>query len=279
VRQRLDRLESRLNEAEGRLTARVDDVEQRLAERLARFDSRLSRAGDERDRRQQARASRLQLIEVDRLVATARRRLDLGDIDAARRAWQWALDEIDSLQGSRYDALRDAARADFQRLRDYRPPSRQQQAQRLLQIADSVNGWPSNAVGAPPASEAGGETADEAGDETGGWRSRIGGVFSRLVRVESVDPDRPGLAEVARLRTTVRARLETAALALARGDTELVRVLLDESMERIEHAFDGDAAEVAAALEALRAIEAERPEPPSLGATRQRLDALLETDE
>jgi uncharacterized protein HemX len=275
LRSRLDRLESERNTIQGRITGRLDELEQRTAERLERFEVRLSRIGDQREQAQEARAIRLRLLEIDRLVTIARHRVGLGDVAAARRAWQWALDELQRLEGTRYAALRDAAQTDFQRLRDYRPPDRHDQVERLLALADGVAGWPS-AVAAADA-----DGGDANGGDAGaadGWRGRVGDVFSRLVRVESVDPDRPGIADVARLRTEVRAQLVTAALALARRDQELVELLVDESLRDIERAFDTGNADVAAALESLRGIDPATAEPPALSATRERLDELLEDD-
>lgn len=277
LRARLDRVESERNTIQGRMTGRLDELEQRTAERLERFEVRLSRIGDQREQAQEARALRLRLLEIDRLATIARHRLGLGDVEAARRAWQWALDEIQRLEGTRYAALRDAARADFQRLRDYRPPARHDQVERLLTLAEGVTGWPSAVAVAAADADGGDANGGDAG-AAGGWRERVGDVFSRLVRVESVDPDRPGIADVARLRTEVRAQLVTAALALARWDQQLVELLVDESVRDIERAFDTGSANVAAALEALRGIETATAEPPALSATRERLDELLEDD-
>lgn len=273
LRARLDRLESRRNEAEGRVTGRLDELEQRLAERLERFDARLSRVGDERELAREAHAARLRLSEIDQLVSIGRHRLGLGDIEAARRAWQWALDQIESLDGSRYTALREAARADFERLRDYQPPARHEQVEALLSLAEGATAWPTQVM----RTSAGDDGSPD--QPQAGWRGRVGDVVSRLVRVESLDPKQPAIVDVARVRAELRARLVTAALALARGDDELVRMLLDDAVSDIEGAFATDDEDVAAALRTLRGMDTTPQRPPTLTATREQLNALLGNDE
>jgi len=270
---RLDRLETEQNSALGSLDGRLDEFERRLSERLQRFEVRLDELAEGSERGDRARETRMRLLTIDRLVSAALYRLRLGDIESARQLWEWVVDETAALDDARFGALREAVNSDMQRLRDHRQAGVREPVQRLLEMADAVEGWPTVIADGAGAQASPDDADADAGD---GWQGRVADVFGRLVQVESIDPGRPGLAEIARARSAVRARLETAALALARGDRVVAAALTEAAADDLQRAFDTDDGAVASALAWLRGLALTAPpDPPDLSATREQLQGLL----
>ena len=273
---RLDRLETEQNSALGSLDGRLDEFERRLSERLQRFEVRLDELADGSERGDRARETRMRLLTIDRLVSAALYRLRLGDIESARQLWEWVVDETAALDDARFGALREAVNSDMQRLRDHRQAGVREPVRRLLEMADAVEGWPTVIADGAGAQASPDDADADSADSADGWQGRVADVFGRLVQVESIDPGRPGLAEIARARSAVRARLETAALALARGDRAVAAALTEAAADDLERAFDTDDGAVASALAWLRGLALTAPaDPPDLSATREQLQALL----
>jgi uncharacterized protein HemX len=272
---RLDRLETEQNSALGSLDGRLDEFERRLSERLQRFEVRLDELAQGSERGDRARETRMRLLTIDRLVSAALYRLRLGDIESARQLWQWVVDETEALDDARFGSLREAVNSDMQRLRDHQREGVREHVQRLLEMAEAVEGWPT-LIADGAGAQASPDDVDTDAGEAEGWQGRVADVFGRLVQVESIDPERPGLAEIARARSTVRARLETAALALARGDRSVASALTEAAADDLERAFDTDDGSVASALAWLRGLALSAPaDPPDLSATREQLQGLL----
>ncbi|MGK7295184.1 MAG: uroporphyrinogen-III C-methyltransferase [Candidatus Wenzhouxiangella sp. M2_3B_020] len=266
---RFERVQGERNSTIAGLRTRLDDLERTVSERLERFDIRISRLGGELESADRDLVTRLRLIEIQSLLSAGRNRLEaFGDVDAARQAWARAARQLRGFESSRFGDLRSAVEAERERLQSYDPPSSAAHVQRLYDISEAVGTWAGirRSTGSP-------ESPEEEG-----WSNRLGSVMSRLVKVESVADEAPGAATLERLRTEIRAGLQTAALALARRDYVLAERLIAEAAERMERAFDESRPEVLTELDWLRGLDldAAADDAPELDESMQALDALLE---
>jgi len=267
-----DRLAAARGEREdalGGLGARLSALERSVGERLEGFEIRLEQLGGELDEAGDERRIRLRLIEIDSLLAFAQNRLAFGaNVDAARRAWQRAIEMIETLPAARFGGLGDTARAELARIEGYQPTERAPAVVRLFEIAARTDDWSfeGRATGADRPAAVG---------DAGSWRGQLASALGRLVRVEPIDQGGPSRAERERAGAEAAVALRTAGLALARSDLELAAKLVDEAEALIESVFDPADPGVSEALAWLGAFDPAEAPPPVLDETRARVAALL----
>lgn len=268
-------------DALGGVRSRIEGLERSVGERLERFEMRLERVDGQLDDAAVERGVRLTLTEIDSLLRFAENRLALGaDRDTAVAAWRRAVSMIESLPQDRFGQLGETARDELARLEAYRPFDPRSEVQRLYSIAGEVAGWSESAAAERDVSDLGDQSApakpDDSEPGSRGWRDGLASAFDRLVQVEKVES--AGLTRIERERAGAQLRmtLQGAALALARSNRALAEVLVTESVEIIERAFDPSEPAVRSALDWLKAFEpGSQPAPPELGETRGRVARLL----
>ncbi|MFN2334193.1 MAG: uroporphyrinogen-III C-methyltransferase, partial [Wenzhouxiangellaceae bacterium] len=268
---RVGRLEAGQNTIEVGLRARVEEIEARVEQRLERLQTRLERVGGDLESADRNLTRRLRLIEVEGLLALGRDRLELvGDVQAARHAWERARERLSSLPEADLLALKSALDREIETLAEYRPASLGQRVEQLFDLAERVPDWP----------VAGGDGDGGATDFEleAGWANRLGSVFRDLVKVEHLDGAALHPVEIDRKRAQIQTTLRVSAYALARGEPQLSARLVAEVIEMIGQELDADDSRVADALEQLRALSEplEIGPPPPLKAAQAQLRRLLE---
>jgi len=277
TRQRIDALRTRIERQDGDLNAdlealrtRIESVEASVSRRLEEFALEQARfSGDIADAEQDL-AQRLLLIELERLFATAADLAEtLNDRAAARAVWQRALDRMQALDGARFADLRRHAAEALEQL-DGGASDATAGVRRLGELAADAARWPIR--GQPDAAPATSATV-------GGSRwARLRGVFDNLVKVEPLAAERLSPAQVEMERARVAALLQTAALALARGDELAAARLAEQAMAVIEQVFEPGDADIVAALDALRRVAdqgADELQAPAISATRSEIRRLI----
>jgi len=254
----LRRLESRIEQIAGDTNATVEALRARIAEAEGEIESRLAGFeqgldGLEGDVRQTAArlSERLRLLRIEALLATgADRMLLFGDHAGAERAWDAALSQAESLDGSRYQQLRERIAEDLTQLRSVgRQADPSARASSLLTAAGTVSNWPLKADAAAQADQS--ETAPEGGAEEAGWRQRLGGLMDRLVVVERTDDVFLDPSERERARERAEALMEALALTLLQGEYGRAEMLAGELDRHIRAVFVADDPAVAEVLDDL----------------------------
>jgi uroporphyrin-3 C-methyltransferase len=247
-------------EAAAGSAARAEDVSEGLEAtntELERLAEQVGRGSEE-----------WQLAAVRHLLTLADQRAALAaDWPAVEAALAAADERLADLGGARYQPLREAIATVRQEVAAVEPPDIPGLAARLTGVSAAVDDLPLRRPGGTPVAEAGAPA-----EPVSGWRSAlaaVGDALSELVVVRRHDEDvRPLVApeREENLRLNLQLQLESARVALLRGETGTWRDTLEQAREWVERYFDTSAAATGAALESLDGLIAaeltyERPDP------------------
>ncbi|SFD81136.1 uroporphyrin-3 C-methyltransferase [Thiohalospira halophila DSM 15071] len=247
-------------EAAAGSAARAEDVSEGLEAtntELERLAEQVGRGSEE----WQLAAVRHLLTLADQRAALA---ADWPAVDAALAA---ADERLADLGGARYQPLREAIATVRQEVAAVEPPDVPGLAARLTGVSAAVDDLPLRRPGGAPRPEANGPT-----EPVSGWRgavAAVGDALSELVVVRRHDEDvRPLVApeQEENLRLNLQLQLESARVALLRGETGTWRDTLEQARMWVERYFDTSAAATEAALASLEELagaelEYERPDP------------------
>ncbi|MFP4696893.1 uroporphyrinogen-III C-methyltransferase, partial [Thiohalospira sp.] len=223
-----------------------------------------------------------QLAAVRHLLTLADQRAALAaDWPAVDAALAAADERLSDLGGARYQPLREAIATVRQEVEAVEPPDIPGLAARLTGVSRAVDDLPLRRPGGAPAPAA--EGSDE---PVAGWRgavTAVGDALSELVVVRRHDEDvRPLVApeQEEHLRLNLQLQLESARVALLRGETDVWQETLEQARTWVGRYFDTDAGATEAALESLEEmagaeLEYERPDP---GQTLEVLDDIQGDD-
>lgn len=247
-------------EAAAGSAARAEDVSEGLEAtntELERLAEQVGRGSEE-----------WQLAAVRHLLTLADQRAALAaDWPAVEAALAAADDRLATLGGARYQPLREAIATVRQEVAAVEPPDVPGLAARLTGVSAAVGDLPLRRPGGTPVADAGAPA-----EPVSGWRSAlaaVGDALSELVVVRRHDEDvRPLVApeREENLRLNLQLQLESARVALLRGEDETWRNTLEQARDWVERYFAADAAATRAALETLDGLIAtelayERPDP------------------
>mgnify|MGYP006279883087 FL=1 len=247
-------------EAAAGSAARAEDVSEGLEAtntELERLAEQVGRGSEE----WQLAAVRHLLTLADQRAALA---ADWPAVDAALAA---ADERLADLGGARYQPLREAIATVRQEVAAVEPPDVPGLAARLTGVSAAVDDLPLRRPGGPAEVEPG-----EPAEPVSGWRSAVaavGDALSELVVVRRHDEDvRPLVApeQEENLRLNLQLQLESARVALLRGETGTWRDTLEQARIWVERYFDTSAAATEAALASLEELagaelEYDRPDP------------------
>ncbi|MGM0413468.1 MAG: uroporphyrinogen-III C-methyltransferase, partial [Pseudomonadota bacterium] len=261
-------------EAAAGSASRAEDV----SEGLEATNTELERLAEEVGRG----SEEWQLAAVRHLLTLADQRAALAaDWPAVDAALAAADERLADLGGARYQPLREAIATVRQEVAAVEPPDVPGMAARLTGVSRAVDDLPLRRPGGAPLPEASGPA-----EPVSGWRgavAAVGDALSELVVVRRHDEDvRPLVApeQEEHLRLNLQLQLESARVALLRGETGVWRETLEQAGAWVERYFDNDASATEAArasLEELAAAELEydRPDP---GRTLEVLDDIQGSD-
>ncbi|NND43968.1 MAG: hypothetical protein HKN58_01495 [Xanthomonadales bacterium] len=234
----------RLDEAE----AGLDAVQAALLIMQQRLDG-LETAGAALAARTDAPGQGLDVAEAGYLLRLAEERLGLfGDIASAESALAMADAQLAALENPLYQPVRRRIAEARQALQAVEIPDAAALAARLSALQDQAAALPFPGEQAPPATSTG-----EA--EAGVWQ-RIKAALSPLVTVRRRVDDAPlGLADQDLLRQALWLQLESARLALMRGDDAAWQQSLSRARATLENEFDARARAVRSTTEALAEMQ------------------------
>ena len=269
LREAIARLDSKLDEngarvadligSRGRTDGRIDDVADDIASLGSRVQSVEKSVDDVRGVSASARDNWVR-AEAEYYLQTANSRLQLArDPDAALAALLAADDRIGSLGDPSLYRVRQTLGAEIEALRAVPRPD-------VEGIAHTLNGLASRVDEMPIANSSEDLLRDDGSAEIEGdtamdrFRSTMAGVLGDIVSIRRTEADVAPLLsrdEEFFLRRNLELQLQTARLALLRGDEANYRESLRTARGWVQRHFVADASVVQSALETLTRLEAE----------------------
>jgi uroporphyrin-3 C-methyltransferase len=303
LRQRVDRLESSLEELATRLDERdfdpavlrdrlqeqadaVADLRQQVEGASGRFDrtvselrSSIEEAGADRaDRIDESLAEarfHLALVEVAALLRLGQSRAELAaDPAGAVAVYRQARSRLEGLEDGRVERLRQLVARELEALRSVETTDWADLTGRLAALEEQSAAWPLAGRDAQPAEPAGSSESSESREQDdGGWWSDIRSGLGGLVRISPREAAPLTPAAVESVRERLRLHLAAAQSAAARRSTDEMKRQLSAAGQLLEAHFDTSAEPVRRALEGIEsAASVESPSLPELG------DALAEAE-
>ncbi|MEA5444987.1 uroporphyrinogen-III C-methyltransferase [Gammaproteobacteria bacterium AB-CW1] len=283
---RLEQLESRTAELAGlpdtvddarKATAAVASTQAELEAEISRLDQRTEALRDFVD----AGRSAWRVAEVEYLLRLATTELQLaGRHDTAMAALEAADERLAALADPALTPVREALASDRERLRATADPDVTGMAMTLASLIERVDrlSFRRDQLQRDPAERPPGDDADGLWDRL---RERGSGVLREMVTIRHEDmPIRPLLAPEQEyfLRRNLELKLESARLALLRGQPETWRATLSEARDWLESWYDLDDDAVAAMDEELARLAEQRivSERPDIARSLERLQGLME---
>ena len=253
---------------------RLQDREAQLRAAVADVYRRVGRSGDQ-----------WIVAESEYLMRVAAQRLALArDVQTARIALELADQRLRDTGDPGWTGVREQLAREIAALAAFAAPDVDGMAARLAALAERVPGLPVAGATRGAARPDGGASAviapaERAIDAERGWDTLLDDLwagFRDTVRIR--EHDRPVQAMLPPehdffLRENLRLQLETARIAVARGDAALYRTALDRAAQWLAAHFaagDSDVQALGAALDALRAVDI-APSLPDIGRSLQVL--------
>lgn len=255
---RIGQLQGDRNTAEAALNARVDSLEAQTLQRLDEMNARVDSVGEDLDDSDRNLRERLILVQIEALLTLGQDRLELDDdVAGASLAWQRAADRLQTLDAPAFEPLRQSIEREQRLIEQYRADqspalSVGQRFNQLNQMADQVNDWPTRGP-VDTIQDAG--VTDEATPD--GWGARVGQALSGLVRIENVEQAAPSALEAEQARSRIQSGLRAAALASARQDWALNRLLIESVEDDIQATLNTTNTAVERALAQLELLKTE----------------------
>ncbi|MDH3589571.1 MAG: uroporphyrinogen-III C-methyltransferase, partial [Gammaproteobacteria bacterium] len=254
---------SSLDASRGRLESGIDNLRDSMETLTARVQGAEQSIDDVRGVSASARNNWVR-AEAEYFLQTANTRLQLArDPDAALAALQAADDRLKSLGDPTLFRVRQQLATDIEVLKSVPRPDVEGIAHTLNSLAARVEDLPLNNA-SPDSYESSADTEVEAEKPIDRAISTLGGVFTSMISVKRTDQQATPLLsrdEEFFLKRNLELQLQTARLALLRGDAANYTESLRTARNWVQTHFVGEATAVKSAVTTLTSLESENISP------------------